>query len=47
VVISGNLIAASAQAAIIGTDFAKLVTGDLARQPARFAHLEIAGNRVR
>src|SRR5262249_245875 len=47
VVISGNLIAASAQSAIVGTEFAKPVTGDLAREPARFAHLEITGNRVR
>jgi uncharacterized secreted repeat protein (TIGR03808 family) len=47
VVISGNLIAASGQGAIVGTDFAKPVTGDLSTQPTRFAHLEISGNRVR
>jgi len=47
VVIASNLIAASGASAIVGTEFAKPVTGDLANEPTRFAHLEISGNRVR
>ena len=47
VVIASNLIAASATGAIVGTEFEKPVTGDLANEPTRFAHLEISGNRVR
>ena len=46
-IISGNLIAGARQGAIVGTEFAKTVTGDLAREPARYAHLEISSNRVR
>jgi uncharacterized secreted repeat protein (TIGR03808 family) len=46
-VIAGNLIAGSARSAIVGMDFAKAVTGDLAKEPARFAQLQISGNRVR
>ena len=46
-VIAGNLIAAASRGAIVGMDFAKAVTGDLNKEPARFAHLQISGNRVR
>jgi uncharacterized secreted repeat protein (TIGR03808 family) len=46
-VIAGNLIAGSARAAIVGMDFAKAVTGDLNKEPTRFAQLQISGNRVR
>lgn len=46
-IISGNLIAEARQGAIVGTEFAKTVTGDMAREPVRFAHLQIAGNHVR
>jgi hypothetical protein len=28
-------------------DFAKAVTGDLVKEPKRFAQLQISGNRVR
>ena len=28
-------------------DFAQAVTGDLTKEPARFANLQISGNRVR
>ena len=38
-VIAGNLIAGSTRGAIVGMDFAKAVTGDLAKEPARFAQL--------
>jgi uncharacterized secreted repeat protein (TIGR03808 family) len=47
-VIAGNLIASASRGAIIGMDHAKVVTGDLAKEPAtRFAQLQISGNRVR
>jgi uncharacterized secreted repeat protein (TIGR03808 family) len=46
-VIAGNLIAAASRGAIVGMDFAKAVTGDLVKEPTRFAQLQISGNRVR
>jgi uncharacterized secreted repeat protein (TIGR03808 family) len=46
-VIAGNLIAGSSRGAIVGMDFAKAVTGDLNKEPTRFAQLQISGNRVR
>lgn len=46
-VIAGNLIADAARGAIVGMDFAKAVTGDLNKEPTRFAQLQISGNRVR
>ena len=46
-VIAGNLIAAVTRGAIVGMDFAKAVTGDLVKEPTRFAQLQISGNRVR
>ena len=46
-VIAGNLIAAASRGAIVGMDFAKAVTGDLVKEPKRFAQLQISGNRVR
>ncbi len=46
-VIAGNLIAAASRGAIVGMDFAKAVTGDLVKEPSRFAQLQISGNRVR
>lgn len=46
-VIAGNLIAAASRGAIVGMDFAKAVTGDLVKEPGRFAQLQISGNRVR
>lgn len=46
-VIAGNLISGAAKGAIVGMDHAKAVTGDLAQEPARYANLQISGNRVR
>jgi uncharacterized secreted repeat protein (TIGR03808 family) len=46
-VIAGNLIAGASRGAIVGMDFAQAVTGDLIKEPTRFAHLQISGNRVR
>ncbi len=46
-VIAGNMIAAASRGAIVGMDFAKAVTGDLVKEPTRFAQLQISGNRVR
>ena len=45
-VVTGNLISGAANGAIVGMDHAKAVT-DLEREPARFANLQISGNRVR
>jgi uncharacterized secreted repeat protein (TIGR03808 family) len=46
-VIAGNMIAGVSRGAIVGMDFAKAVTGDLVKEPSRFAQLQISGNRVR
>ena len=46
-VIAGNLIAGASRGAIVGMDHAKAVTGDLIKEPARYAQLQISGNRVR
>ncbi len=46
-VISGNLIAGAERGAIVGLEFSRPVTGDLAKEPARIANLQITGNRVR
>jgi uncharacterized secreted repeat protein (TIGR03808 family) len=46
-VIAGNLIAGARRGAIVGMDFAQAVTGDLSKEPTRFANLQISGNRVR
>ena len=46
-VIAGNLIAGASRGAIVGMEFASAVTGDLIKEPARFANLQISGNRVR
>ena len=46
-VIAGNLISGSPRGAIVGMDHAKAVTGDLSEEPARYANLQISGNRVR
>ncbi len=47
-VISDNLIAGTRRGAILGMDYKKVVTGDLARDDAkRYAQLAISGNRVR
>ena len=46
-VISGNLIAGVERGAIVGMDRHKAVTGDLMQEQARYANLQISGNRVR
>jgi uncharacterized secreted repeat protein (TIGR03808 family) len=46
-VVTGNLISGAAKGAIVGMDHARAVTGDLSQEPARFANLQISGNRVR
>ena len=45
--ITGNLIAGATRGAIVGMQFAQAVTGDLTKEPARYAQLQISGNRVR
>jgi uncharacterized secreted repeat protein (TIGR03808 family) len=48
VVIADNVIAETVRGAIVGFDHKRAVTGDLARDGAgRYAHLSIAGNRLR
>jgi uncharacterized secreted repeat protein (TIGR03808 family) len=46
-VITGNLISGASRGAIVGMDHANAVTGDLSQEPARYANLQISGNRVR
>jgi uncharacterized secreted repeat protein (TIGR03808 family) len=46
-IVTGNMIAGAAGGAIVGMDHAKAMTGDLSKEPARYAHLQISGNRVR
>ena len=45
-VVTGNLISGSAKGAIVGMDFTRAVT-DLERDGARYANLQVSGNRVR
>lgn len=45
-VISGNLISGAAKGAIVGMDFTRPVS-DLEREGARYANLQVSGNRVR
>jgi uncharacterized secreted repeat protein (TIGR03808 family) len=44
--INGNLISGASHGAIVGMDHARLVT-DLERDGARYAHIQVAANRVR
>jgi hypothetical protein len=48
-VIANNLIADAARGAIVGTEWRKFLTSDLAKDGAatRYAQLAISGNRVR
>ena len=46
-VIADNLISGTRRGAILGMDGHTVVTGELAGEAPRFAHLTIAGNRVR
>jgi len=46
-VIADNLISGATKGAIVGMELDKAVTGDLAREPTRYANLQISGNRVR
>ena len=45
-VVTGNLISGAAKGAIVGMDFTRAVT-DLERDGARYANLQVSGNRVR
>ncbi len=45
--VTGNMISGAREAAIAGMDYARALPGDLNAEPARYAHLQIAGNRVR
>jgi uncharacterized secreted repeat protein (TIGR03808 family) len=45
--ITGNMIAGATRGAIVGMEHARVVTGDLVQEPARYANLQISGNRVR
>ena len=45
--ITGNLIAGTTRGAIVGMQHAQVVTGDLSKEPTRYAQLQISGNRVR
>ena len=45
-VVTGNLISGSAKGAIVGMNFTQAVT-DLERDGARYANLQVSGNRVR
>jgi uncharacterized secreted repeat protein (TIGR03808 family) len=46
-VIADNLIAGARNGAIVGMEWKKAVTGDLAKDAGRYAQLAISGNRVR
>ena len=46
-IIADNLIAGAQRGAIVGMDLKKPITGDLAKDAARYAQLAISGNRVR
>ena len=46
-VIAGNLIAGASAARSSAWTSRKAVTGDLVKEPTRFANLQISGNRVR
>ena len=46
-IIANNLISGARRGAIVGMDRQTAVTGELADDGARFAHLTISGNRVR
>jgi uncharacterized secreted repeat protein (TIGR03808 family) len=45
-IVSGNMISGVKAGAIVGMDHARVVT-DLEREPARYANLQVSGNRVR
>ena len=46
--VANNLIVDAAKGAILGMEWYKTVTGDLARgETSRFAQLSVSGNRVR
>ena len=46
-VIAGNMIAGATRGAVVGMDFAQAIPGDLTKEPTRFAHIQVSGNRVR
>lgn len=46
-VITGNLISGVSRSAIVGMDHVNVVAGDLSQEPARYANLQVSGNRMR
>lgn len=46
-VVTGNLISGASRGAIVGMDHHKVVARDLSQEPARYANLQISGNRMR
>jgi uncharacterized secreted repeat protein (TIGR03808 family) len=46
-VIAGNMIAEAQRGSIVAMDFAELIPEDLQKNPTRYAHLTIRGNKVR
>jgi len=46
-VIAGNMVSDASRGSIVGMDFAEVLPDDLQKNPTRFAHLTIRGNKVR
>jgi uncharacterized secreted repeat protein (TIGR03808 family) len=46
-VIAGNMVAEATRGAIVGMDFAEAISDDLVKNPTRYAHLTVRGNKVR
>ena len=45
-IITGNMISGVAEAAVAGMEYKRALPVDLAKEPRRFAHIQIDGNRV-
>jgi uncharacterized secreted repeat protein (TIGR03808 family) len=46
-VIAANMVAEARRGAIVGMDFAEAIPDDLQKNPTRYAHLTVRGNKVR
>lgn len=46
-VIAANMVAEAKRGAIVGMDFAEAIPDDLLKNPTRYAHLTVRGNKVR
>jgi uncharacterized secreted repeat protein (TIGR03808 family) len=46
-VIAANMVAEAKRGAIVGMDFAEAIPDDLQKNPTRYAHLTVRGNKVR